>query len=44
VLDQLLAIEGAEVGLRVADVYREQHGGDYRRIELARWPGQPRCA
>ena len=30
VLDQALAVEGAEVGLGVADVDREQHGGDYR--------------
>ena len=30
VLDQALAVEGAEVGLGVADVDREEHGGDYR--------------
>ena len=36
VLDQLGAVEGADVGLRVADVDREQHGGDYSgRSELA---------
>ena len=32
VLDQALAVEGAEVGLGVADVDREQHAGDYRRL------------
>ena len=30
VLDQALAVEGAEVGLGVADVDREEHGRDYR--------------
>jgi hypothetical protein len=30
VLGKALAVEGAEVGLRVADVDREEHGGDYR--------------
>jgi hypothetical protein len=29
VLDQALAVEGAEVGLGVADVDREEHDGDY---------------
>ena len=28
-LDQALAVEGAEVGLGVAYVDREEHGGDY---------------
>ena len=30
VLSQALAIEGAEMGLGVADVHREEHSGDYR--------------
>ena len=30
VLGESVAVEGAEVGLGVADVDREQHGGDYR--------------
>ena len=37
VLDELLAAEHAHVGLRVADVDREQHGGDYPAPE--RHPG-----
>ena len=34
-LGEALAVEGAEVGLGVADVDREEHSADYRR-ELAR--------
>jgi hypothetical protein len=30
VLCELVAVEGAEVGLGVADVDGEEHGGDYR--------------
>ena len=42
-LGKALAVEGAEVGLGVADVDREQHGADYRRIGL-RPGGQTRPA
>jgi hypothetical protein len=38
VLGEAFAVEGAQVGLRIADVDREEHGGDYRERRLAGWP------
>ena len=41
-LDQALALEGAQVGLRVADVDGEEHARDYRRIDD--WPSSQTSA